>query len=89
MGQKVIEGTWEEVSRRGRELAGRRVRVTVLDESAEAAAALDEALAPFLKEAKLLGGQEQASPAVVPSSERGDGWAAEVEHKYRRQGFSL
>ena len=31
MEQKVIEGTWEEVTRRGQELAGHRVRVTVLD----------------------------------------------------------
>ncbi len=32
MEQKTIEGTWEEVTRRARELAGHRVRVTVLDE---------------------------------------------------------
>lgn len=31
MEPKVIEGTWEEVARRARELAGCRVRVTVLD----------------------------------------------------------
>lgn len=34
MEQKVIEGTWEEVTRRGQELAGHRVRLTVLDEVA-------------------------------------------------------
>lgn len=32
--EKVIEGTWEEVARRGDELAGYRVRLTVLDEVA-------------------------------------------------------
>jgi hypothetical protein len=32
MEQRVIEGMWEEVARRGDELAGRRVRLTVLDE---------------------------------------------------------
>jgi hypothetical protein len=32
MEQKVIEGTWEEVTRRSQELAGHRVRLTVLDE---------------------------------------------------------
>ena len=32
MEQKTIEGTWEEVSRRAGELAGHRVRVTVLDD---------------------------------------------------------
>lgn len=31
MEQKTIEGTWEEVARRGEELAGHRVRITVLD----------------------------------------------------------
>jgi hypothetical protein len=34
MEQKVIEGTWEEVARRAPELAGHRVRVTVLDDLA-------------------------------------------------------
>ncbi len=32
MDRKTIEGTWEEVTRRGQELAGHRVRVTVLDD---------------------------------------------------------
>lgn len=31
MDQKIIEGTWEEVTRHTQELAGLRVRVTVLD----------------------------------------------------------
>lgn len=31
MEPKVIEGTWEEVVRRAHELAGHRVRLTVLD----------------------------------------------------------
>ncbi|WP_148595904.1 hypothetical protein [Aquisphaera giovannonii] len=35
MGYKVIEGTWEEVTRNGRDLAGHRVRVTVLDDAEE------------------------------------------------------
>lgn len=38
---KTIEGTWEEVERRAGELAGRRVRVIVLDEF-EAAGRGDE-----------------------------------------------
>lgn len=32
MDQKIIEGTWEEIARRSSELAGRRIRVTVLDD---------------------------------------------------------
>jgi hypothetical protein len=31
---QVLEGTWEEISQYGSELAGRRVRVVVLDEPA-------------------------------------------------------
>jgi hypothetical protein len=38
MEQKVIEGTWEEVAQRSRELAGHRVRLTVLDELSPPAA---------------------------------------------------
>jgi len=34
MEPKTIEGTWEQVARRASEFAGRRVRVTVLDERA-------------------------------------------------------
>jgi hypothetical protein len=34
MDQKTIEGTWEEITRHARELAGHRVRVTVLDAGA-------------------------------------------------------
>lgn len=32
MDQKTIEGMWEDVSRRSQELAGHRVRITVLDD---------------------------------------------------------
>ncbi len=38
MERKVIEGTWEEVAQRGQELAGHRVRVTVLDDLSAPAA---------------------------------------------------
>lgn len=33
MEQHVLEGTWEEMARHAEEFAGRRVRVTVLDEA--------------------------------------------------------
>lgn len=41
MEPKTIEGTWEEVTRRAQELAGHRVRVTVLDELATPAVHAD------------------------------------------------
>ena len=34
MQSQVLEGTWEEVSRHGAELTGKRVRLTVLPEQA-------------------------------------------------------
>lgn len=43
MEPKTIEGTWEEVSQRSGELAGRRVRVTVLDEPATSKADVETA----------------------------------------------
>ncbi len=53
MGPKVIEGTWEEGLRHGPELAGRRVRVAVLDEP-EGAVMLDQPLAPLIRAAEEL-----------------------------------
>lgn len=54
MEQKTIEGTWEEVSRRAGELAGHRVRVTVLDDVALPKATngthADEAASPSVKD---------------------------------------
>lgn len=54
MEQKTIEGTWEEVTRRSQELAGHRVRVTVLDEVTLAEATngthADESASPPVKD---------------------------------------
>jgi hypothetical protein len=33
MAQEILEGTWEEVSQHAREFAGKRVRLTVLEEA--------------------------------------------------------
>lgn len=33
MAEQVIEGTWEEIAEHGGELSGKRVRLTVLDET--------------------------------------------------------
>jgi len=32
MGQRILEGTWEEIARHADELAGKRVRLTVIEE---------------------------------------------------------
>lgn len=39
---QVIEGPWDEIARRGAELAGKRVRLTVLEEPPPAGVSLDE-----------------------------------------------
>lgn len=39
MEQQVLEGTWEEVSRHGPELTGKRVRLTILPDQARTARA--------------------------------------------------
>lgn len=33
MAERVIEGTWEEIAEHGEQLSGKRVRLTVLDET--------------------------------------------------------
>ena len=79
---KTFEGTWEEVARHGAELAGRKVRLTVIDEPP---IALDQALAPIIADAERL---SQLLPPVAPTLTEDD-WSEGVVEKYRRQGFSL
>jgi hypothetical protein len=54
MEPKIIEGTWEEVTRRAQELAGHRVRVTVLDDislpNASNGTHADETASPTVKD---------------------------------------
>jgi hypothetical protein len=80
MGQTVIEGTWEEVAQHAAELAGKRVRVTVLDESA---ATLDRALAGLIEAAERLHGERSSTAPAGPD------WGEAVAEKFRGQGFHL
>lgn len=52
---RTIEGTWEEITLHERELAGRRVRVIVLDEPMPQER-LDRALAHLIADAERLAG---------------------------------
>jgi hypothetical protein len=81
MESRVIEGIWEEVLRHGPELAGRRVRVAVLDVTDTPPAMLDQALAPLLKAAEEL----VAEPPTVGDDAIGEA----IADKFRRQGFAL
>ena len=84
MEQRTFEGTWEEITRRGSELAGRKVRITVLNEPASPVT-LDRALAHLIADAEHLVG---TLPSVPPSP-AADAWSEGVIEKYRRQGFTL
>jgi hypothetical protein len=84
MEQRTFEGTWEEVIRHAPELAGRRVRVTVLDAPGRPAT-LDRALAALIRDAEVLAGELRPAPVQVSA----DAWAEGVAEKFRRQGFSL
>jgi hypothetical protein len=79
MGEKILEGTWEEIARLGPELAGRRVRVTILEEPTPVP--LDLALAPLIASAERLARPDAPEPAAD--------WGEGVEEKFRRQGFDL
>ena len=79
MEPRTFEGTWEEIARLGAELAGRKVRLTVLDEPG-APVMLDCALAHIVEAAERLTG---SLPPVAPSP-RADDWSQEVLDKYRR-----
>ncbi len=81
---RTLEGTWEEIALHGGELAGRKVRVTVLDES-ERQVTLDKALAHLILAAESL---SSTLPELEPSHSTGS-WSDGVDEKYRRQGFSF
>lgn len=84
MGPITLEGTWEEIARRGEEWAGCKVRLTVLDGSS-APVMLDGALAHLIEDA------ERLAPALhpAPSGRPDDDWPEGIAEKYRRQGFQL
>ncbi len=84
MEQRTFEGTWEEIARRGSELAGRKVRIPVLNEPASPVM-LDQALTHLIAEAERLVG----TLPPLPPSPAADAWSEDVVEKYRRQGFTL
>ncbi|MBV8555661.1 MAG: hypothetical protein JO355_05040 [Planctomycetaceae bacterium] len=84
MEQRTFEGTWEEITRRGSELAGRKVRVTVLNEPVSPVM-LDRALAHLIADAEQLVG----TLPPVTAAPAADAWSEGVIAKYRRQGFTL
>jgi len=84
MEQRTLEGTWEEIARHSSALAGRKVRITVLDEPT-LGVTLDQALAHLIKNAEHLVGT--LPPAGTLHS--ADAWSEGVVEKYRRQGFTL
>ena len=84
MEQRTFEGTWEEITRRSSELAGHKVRITVLNEPVSPGM-LDRALAHLIADAEHL----VATLPPVPPSPAADAWSEGVIEKYRRQGFTL
>ncbi|HEY2154013.1 MAG TPA: hypothetical protein VGH33_00185 [Isosphaeraceae bacterium] len=84
MADRIVEGSWEEIARRGPEFAGCRVRVTVLDEPSPSVT-LDRVLAPLLDEAETLSRQLPAANGATSP----DAWGDAVADKFRRQGFAL
>ena len=84
MEQRTFEGTWEEITRRGSDLAGRKVRITMLNEPASPVM-LDQALSHLIADAERLVG----TLPPVPPSPAADVWSEDVVEKYRRQRFTL
>jgi hypothetical protein len=85
MEQRTFEGTWEEITRRAAELAGRKVRLTVIDEP-PSPGTLDSAVAPLIEAAEHLVASLPQSTGTPLSA---DDWSDGVTEKYRRQGFKL
>ena len=87
MGERIYEGLWEEIARRGSELAGHQVRLTVLDEPALAPAVepLDRALAQLIEDAERLA--ETLGPLSAASIT--EDWGETAADKHRRHGFTI
>ena len=82
MERTTFEGFWEDVASHGAELAGRRVRLIVLDDPG-ALTTLDHALAGLLAKAEDLCRGLEERPESDPV------WAEGVLEKFRGQGFDL
>jgi hypothetical protein len=78
-----LEGSWEDILRRGAELSGRRVKVSVLSD--EPAKPLDEVAERWAA------GAERLVPSPLSPARQGD--EAELERllveKFRKQGFTF
>ena len=81
MGVQVIEGTWEQILEKDSELAGRRVKVIVVDGLEESA--LRDRAAALVQEAEKLEIKHTALPSGAAESTYGN----MIEEKYRKQGF--
>jgi hypothetical protein len=84
MEQRTFVGTWEEIAPLRAELAGCKVRLTILDE-APARGTLKHALAQLIADAERLATTLPPITRSAPS----DAWSDGVLEKYRRQGFTL
>lgn len=84
MDRRTFEGKWEEIERLAPELAGRTVRLIVLDE-AELPVRLDTALSDLIAHAEKIAKDLPSPPVLNPS----DPWAEGGVAKFGRQGFQL
>jgi hypothetical protein len=90
MAEQVLEGTWEEITQHADELSGKRVRLTVLEDSSSRQAgqsALEERpLAEMLE--GLVGVIDSREPFTPPERGR-DAFGEAVVEKLRKQGLRL
>lgn len=87
MENQVFEGKWEEIATHAKELSGRRVRITVLND--ESSPTLDQTLSELLQAAETLEPQEQQSMPFNPAEDTGKAFTDIVVEKYKKQGFNL
>ena len=73
MASQVLEGTWEEITRQASRLAGRKVRVTILDEEPERQSKPNEGMLEALRKVseRQKGMRETAGESSVDIIRRG------------------
>lgn len=90
MAEQVIEGTWEEIAEHGGELSGKRVRLTVLDEtSAENGNSTTTEPTPSSEVLASLTGVIDSRATSPTSPRKRSAYGELVVEKFRKQGLKL
>jgi len=89
MAERVIEGTWEEIAEHGGQLSGKRVRLTVLDETSFENGNTTTEPNPTSEVLAALTGVIDSRATSPTSPRKRSAYGELVVEKFRKQGLKL